>query len=173
MALQDRATLKTFYETFDKPTQGQFADWLDSVPNIVDDYNSAPVFVQRAKIDIPAAAVRTLNSSPVTIVPAPGANKAVEVVSASVQLFFTAPVYATNPALDLTHTGANFAQVFAPSVLNATGSIFRRFSYPTFFIADLIQVVTNQALILKTSADIVTGGSAIRVYCAFRILDTS
>jgi len=37
MAQVNRATLKTYFETGDKPTQGQFENLIDSVPNLVDD----------------------------------------------------------------------------------------------------------------------------------------
>ncbi len=37
MAILDRAALKLFFETGDKPTQAQFADFIDSVPNFDDD----------------------------------------------------------------------------------------------------------------------------------------
>ncbi len=37
MAQQDRATLKTYFETGDKPTESEFADFVDSTQNIVDD----------------------------------------------------------------------------------------------------------------------------------------
>lgn len=36
MAEQDRATLKSYLETGDFPTQAQFGDLIDSMPNIVD-----------------------------------------------------------------------------------------------------------------------------------------
>jgi len=37
MAIVDRATLKTFFETGDHPSQSQFATLIDSCINIVDD----------------------------------------------------------------------------------------------------------------------------------------
>ncbi len=35
--MSDRATLKSFFETNDFPTEAQFADFIDSAPNFVDD----------------------------------------------------------------------------------------------------------------------------------------
>ena len=39
MAVQDRATLKTYFETFDKPTEGEFGDLIDSMILNGDSYN--------------------------------------------------------------------------------------------------------------------------------------
>lgn len=36
MTVQNRATLKSYFETGDFPTQAQFEDLIDSMPNIVD-----------------------------------------------------------------------------------------------------------------------------------------
>lgn len=35
--MSDRATLRSFFETNDFPTQAQFADFINSVPNFTDD----------------------------------------------------------------------------------------------------------------------------------------
>ncbi len=45
MALRTRTVLKSYFETGDKPTQAQFGDFIDSVPNISDD----GVFVEHFK----------------------------------------------------------------------------------------------------------------------------
>lgn len=37
MALKSRATLKTYFEANDNPTESQFGDLIDSIPNFVDD----------------------------------------------------------------------------------------------------------------------------------------
>ena len=41
MSLKSRLTLKSYFETNDNPTSGQYADLIDSIPNFVDD---APTF---------------------------------------------------------------------------------------------------------------------------------
>ncbi len=43
MAQQDRATLKEYFETGDKPTETQFSDSIDSAINITDDTGSITV----------------------------------------------------------------------------------------------------------------------------------
>jgi len=40
MAVQDRATLKTYFETGDFPTQAQFSDLIDSMLNLSDDISA-------------------------------------------------------------------------------------------------------------------------------------
>lgn len=168
--MSDRATLKGFFETNDFPTQGQFEDFIDQVPNIPDDYDSKPVFTRFIKASFTAAEVRALFTTPQSLVAAPGAGFAIEVSTASVRLNFTAPVFATNPALMFTHTSANSAQMQVPSILNATVSVFRRANFVTFFFGDVIEVVEDEALLLATASDIVTGGSSLDVYVAYRII---
>ena len=108
--MSDRATLKTFYELNDFPTQGQFADLIDQVPNIPDDYGGEPAFIRLADVAISSAQILALNSSPVTLVPAPGAGFTVFPQEVLVQYIFVTTAY----------TGDTTAQIFTN-----TGNVHR------------------------------------------------
>ena len=166
----DRAALEAFFETSDVPTEGQYTELITSVPNIVDDYGSAPAFTRFVKVSLPAAQARNLNSTPQTLVAAPGAGFAIEAIATSIRLNFTAPVFTVNSVLNFTHASATLAQVIISGIFNSTISVFRRGNMPTFLIVDVIQVVEDEALILETSADSAAGGSSLDIYVMYRII---
>ncbi len=166
----DRATLKSFFELNDVPTEGQYADFIDSAPNIVDDYGSAPAFTRALKISIAAPDVLTLASSPVTLVPAPGAGFAVEVIRAPVRINFVAPVFATNQPLLFTTDTATIPQFNTTNILNSTFSLIRVGTVFTSFLVDQVQLIDDKALRVETPFDIASGGSSIDIYLLFRII---
>jgi len=160
----DRATLKAFFETGDFPSEGQYADFIDSAPNIDDDYNSSPAFDVFTKTSLTAAQARNLSSTPQTLVSAGGAGKLIALKWAAVRLNFTAPVFALNSTLNFTFPSANLAQMILTGIFNSTVSTFRNTRFPTFFLVDQTSLVENEDLILETSADSAAGGSSLDVF---------
>lgn len=166
----DRAALEAFFETNDIPTEGQYKELIDSVPNIVDDYASAPAFTRFVKVSIAAPAVRTLASSPVTLVAAPGAGFAVEVLSASTRLNFVAPVFATNQPLQFSTDTATLPQLINTNILLSTVSTFQRANQFTAFGFDEILLVANKLVNVNIPFDLASGGSSLDVYVMYRII---
>jgi len=91
--MSDRATLKTFFEQGDFPTEAQFADFIDSVVNILDDV--PPV---NFKTTITTAQVKALFATEIPVIPAQGANTIVNILSIVDTLDFNTTAY-TVPGL--------------------------------------------------------------------------
>jgi len=90
--MSDRATLKTFFETGDFPTQLQFEDLIDQTVNIADDM-PAMTFSRT----LTSAEILDLFNTPITIIPAQGANTAVRIIAVTAKLIFGTTAY-TIPA---------------------------------------------------------------------------
>lgn len=172
MALQNRATIKTWYETFDKPTQGQFADWIDSVPNIVDDYGSVPAYTRRFKVLVPTAQVLTLNSSPVALIPAPGAGKFLYVHNpVLVRMIYAGTPYATFINLFIYGNDTTLAAIYRNTfVLQATNDVFEMFDFDTANASRNYR--ENNAIWLTVdSGDPTAGNSDLTIYGTYSIFD--
>ncbi|MEE8153290.1 MAG: hypothetical protein V3T76_09715 [candidate division NC10 bacterium] len=86
--MSDKATLKTFFETNDFPTQAQFADWIDSYGNFIDDESP-----QLSVVTLSAAQILALFTTPVTLIPAQGADTVIQVLRITAKLIFGATAY--------------------------------------------------------------------------------
>jgi len=168
--VSDRATLKSFFETNDIPTQGQYEDFIDSVPNIPDDYASSPAFDISTKTVISVAQTRVLSSTPQTLVSAGGAGTVIGVKFCAVRLNFGAPVAGSNQVLNVGNPSATIPQVSISSIMLATVNVFRVCINFTTFLQDQTQFVDNEDLELSTFADLVTGGSSLDVYTVHNII---
>ena len=94
MAQIDRATLKTFFETNDFPTQAQFDDLLDSVLVFDDDGEGAKnLFFTDTSVSV--AQLLAVNTTPVVLRAAPGANKVNVPMIMGVKYTFGGTAYAT------------------------------------------------------------------------------
>ncbi len=127
--------------------------------------------VQCASLSITSAQVLALNSTPLEIVAAQGAGKAIEVISVSVNIDFTSAAYATNTTLQAITSGATVAQ-FEENVLGATVSTIKKLAEVTSSSATSTQLLANAALNIQAkTGDPVTGDSDIEVFVLYRILD--
>ena len=96
--MSDRATLKTFFETNDFPTEAQFTDLIDQTVNIADDV--PPI---NFKVTLSSAQILTLFTTPVTLVPAQGVKTVIRVIATTAKLVFGATAY-TVPAFSRLET---------------------------------------------------------------------
>ena len=171
MATLSRAALKLFFQTGDTPTEAQFADDIDSSPNIVDDFGSAPANIRRVVVTIPTAQVLTLFTVPVLLIPAPGPGFFIEVISAFVNILFYTTVYATVSQLDIQVAGSVQPIFSTNRMLDATASLIRPQLRLTPFAADQTIMLANAAvLIATTGVDPTLGDSDVKVYATFRIV---
>jgi len=86
--MSDRATLKTFFEQGDFPTEAQFADLIDQMVNIPDD--SPPLAF---KTTLSSLQILNLFNTPITVVPAQGADSVIQVLAITAKLVFGATAY--------------------------------------------------------------------------------
>ena len=130
--------------------------------------------LQTVAVDIPAAAVLALNATPVTVVPAPGAGKALILLSAALWLKFGSAAYAgIASGEDLTikysdANGATLATIETTGFLDATADAFR---YVDAITSGAITPIVNAPLVLHLLAgEITTGNSPLRLRVRYRAI---
>lgn len=132
--MSDRATLRAFFETNDFPTQAEFADLIDQLPNIIDD--------EATQLTItPVTSVQALawNTTSIPIVPAQGALSVIKISSIVVQILFNTTAYLPAPASRIEFhesalSGATVAGMqlsFLPQVATTIESALLN---PTYFV---------------------------------------
>ncbi len=122
-----------------------------------------------AELAMTAADVKTLNSTPLTIVSAVS-GYAIEVISASVKIAFNTTAYLGGTTLQLRHDGADLA-ILRSDALGSTISnkmIFNEHVSPTTLNT---QMLDNAALQVDVSAsNPTTGDSTVTVYVNYRLI---
>jgi hypothetical protein len=128
--------------------------------------------IRTAKLFIPSASVLTLNSVPLTIVPAPGVGKAIEASTCAMKMTFNSLAYATNTQLRLiTDTAPDPQVVFGANVLSSSTSIFRTISSTTTTNQGENIVENKDLTVLVDTGDPTAGDSDITVYVSYRIIE--
>lgn len=124
-----------------------------------------------ATLTISSASILALNSTPITIVSAPGAGKYIEVISASASMTYVSAPYATYTTLQLINAGADTAQSTNTTILASTVTRNTRFGGATAPTAGQTQIITNTALQVKVETGNPTGGdSLVTVKVYYRIV---
>ena len=122
-------------------------------------------------VAIANAAVKTLNATPVSIVPAQGAGTLVEVISAVFENLYTTAAFAAGSALGLVYGAAGVAA--APTV--AATFLTSPAANQTIMVAGAIatqlsSAVLNTAVVLQAaSTEFTTGGGSLTVRCSYRV----
>jgi len=148
MTQKSRLILKSFFETGDKPTEPEFVDLIDSVPNFADDF-----LTEYVKIEVSSAEILAINTSPKQLVAAPGAGKVLILQHIVVYYHFSVAAYATNTNIDIRNTtGTNYLQDLH-SIINeiADRIVETGRQYPP--------LIVNEPLILTEPTGNPTGGS--------------
>lgn len=170
MSALNRAALKLFFETGDLPTEAQFADLIDSSPNIIDDLADDPADLIAADLLLTTAQVLALNTTPQTIVAAPGAGKVIEYKGGFVHVIFNGVAYITNTTLEIIPSGASAAQS-SHTILNATADTIRNMPVEYVGTTAASQLSINNPLQLSVmTGDPVAGNSDVHVYITYRIV---
>lgn len=171
MAAQTRAALKAFFETGDIPTEAQFADLIDSEPNIVDDLASSPANIIQVTKTISAAQILLLNGTPIEIIPAPAAGEFIEVLSASVNLQFNTTAYGVTTDIWLQCPGSVTPIMQGDNVLNASVAIIKPLLRTIVVIADEdVELIATKVEIFAPTANPTLGDSPMKIYAAYRIV---
>lgn len=133
-----------------------------------------PSELLEADTTIATASVLTLNSVPVAVIAAPGANKAIEVISATAYIDYAGVAYATNTGLQLTfNPGVGDAVTSNTTVLAANADKMFKLAFVTN-TGTTVQMLTNTALYAYTpTGDPTAGTSPLRIQILYRILDFS
>lgn len=152
-------------------TQVTLAEMLPDVMKLADLSTSSGVVIKEASLLIPSADVLTLNTTPLTIVPAVS-GYIIDPISATVEIDFNSAAYATSTNIQLIQdNGGNFTQIMGSlNALNATTSSIRKLGFDVSFLANETQLAANTALQVYTDAANPTGGdSDITVNVLYRL----
>lgn len=177
MAQLGRAALEAFFETGDKPTQAQFADLIESCLNLVDDGPGGIIF--SASLSITSAQILQLNTTPLEIVAAPGADKVIELIAWSSSLIFNTSKYFVNTDLFIITDTADLPQgmmvLNSESILKSTASRILKggLGLTGLFTSETdTQLIADKSLqVTVDSGNPTTGDSDIVVFVAYRIID--
>lgn len=133
-----------------------------------------PDNVYQAILTIPTASVLTLNTTPITIVAAPGAGKYIEVISSTAIIeIYGGTAYATNTLLVFMIDTATFRSSVNSSILISTVPRITYFTKDTGSSSTDTQIIVNKAL----KATVLTGnptnagtGSDVKIKLLYRIV---
>jgi hypothetical protein len=135
--------------------------------------NSTDGVIYSASLTIATASVLTLNGTPQTIVAAPGAGKAIELISFYTKLTYNTTAYATNTTLQLITDTANMAQGADTEILLSTASRTLKGTIATLsgILTTDTQLIANKALKVQVlSGNPTAGDSDIVVNVLYRII---
>lgn len=152
-------------------TQATLAELLPDVLKIADNAEHGSI-IREVSLTIASADVLTLNSTPIEIVAAPGAGKAIEVVNASLTTDFNSAAYTTNTTLFLRAAGATGVQ--ADNSINASVTRTGRFRLQDTSSSGATdtQIIENAALeVYVASGNPAAGDSDITINLAYREID--
>ncbi len=158
--MSNRADLKTFFETGDFPSEGQYADLIDQVPNIDDDYGNNPAFVRQETLGIPSADVLTLNTIPIQFLPAPGAGLANVIQNMQVEVIFNTTAYATNTTVLLISSSASINQQGISASLAVSQSSILRNNITNFYFPTSTQIIEDDPIDVQVLTGNPTAGDS-------------
>lgn len=166
MAQYSKANYISLYNTtFADNTSGNISEG-DMRQFVQDTADSVGAGIFTTKVTISSAEVLLLNSTPVTLVPAPGAGNVIEIISMFAFLDYGTIAYATN--IELSWKLSTFQINANSDVLNATSDVYR--VLPPATNSTTVNIV-NQALTLGVNTGNPTAGnSPLYVYVTYRII---
>lgn len=124
-----------------------------------------------ATLTLSSTQILALNTTPLTIVAAPGAGKYIEVISASATMTFSSVAYATNTTLQLIQEASQTAQMENTGMLISTITKNTRFIDSAAAAAGNTQITTNAGLQVKVATGNPTlGDSIVKIKLVYRIV---
>ena len=128
--------------------------------------------VQYVEVSISTTNVKSLNSSPVTIVPAPGEGKAAIFAGGVLIIDYESATYGGITAAYLkynNYAGATVNQhTLHTTIVSGSSTMVRMIPY----YSALVTVAENAPIVLTGNADPITGDSPLRVKCWYRVIET-
>jgi len=169
MAIKNRADLKAFFETGDKPTQEQFADLIDSCFNLI---NNADSITHFKKLLIPSADVLLLNNNPKDFIASPGLNKFIQIIVSSVFVDFNTIAYDTHIGIYFTTDTAIYDQSYSSTILSTNSSLIY-ILHPIWpaTVSDTQLIPDKKVVIFNKYGNPLNGNSDITCYAAYKIID--
>ena len=124
-----------------------------------------------AELVITSAQVLALNSTPIQIIPSPGAGKYIQIEHSSCKLTYNSTTYATNTSITLYTDTATRVQHSISSILNATVTRIGAGSPQAVSGATDTQLISDKAVYVSVaSGNPTTGNSDIKIYVTYKIV---
>jgi hypothetical protein len=136
--------------------------------------NSLVGTLQYATRTLTSAEILALGTTPITLIAAPGAGKAIWVKNVVTRLNFNTTAYATVGTMYLKINGASdVVGEIGQSILSSTVTRFGKFYIDSDFFVNNINTVVleNASLRINTSANPTAGNSTIDLLVEYQILD--
>lgn len=125
------------------------------------------------KVTIPTASVLTANTTPISLVGAPGASKYIRPIACMNTLTFNSVAYATNGQVNLRHQTAT-----DPCMIVGSSFLFGSVTHTSVMVENQInavtdtQIIVNQPLLWEVNAgDPTAGDSDIICYLIYQVVD--
>lgn len=120
-----------------------------------------------------SAQILALNGTPIDVIPSPGANKAIDLISAVGFIDYNSAAYAANPNFHLTYNTSNDSLTTNNDVLLATSDLYFKLAFVTK-TGTTAQIVPNSSLKAYVPGGNPTlGDSPLILKLAYRIIDFS
>lgn len=121
------------------------------------------------KVTIAAADIKTMATTPIELVPAPGVGYALEPVSCAVFYNYNSVAFnAVSGILEVfTDTGASQHLRTESSIIGGVADTFQRMYHQTGDVATLVE---NKALKIRALNDSTLGNGAVEVYLSYNVL---
>jgi hypothetical protein len=125
-----------------------------------------------ASLSLTSAEILTLNTTPITIVAAPGAGKYIEVISATGEYTFITAAYTANTVLQLINTGATNPIAINQAILTGTVNLIYQFNVAASTTqVTATQILTNTALQVKVqTGNPSLGSGTVKIKVLYRIV---
>jgi hypothetical protein len=157
---------ETFVNTVDQRAFVRLGSDIKEIPL----QNSLVGTVQYASKTLTSAQILSLNTTPITIVPAPGANKYIVVKSAMARLNYNTTTYS---AADLQLIVSAQPQYYLNDTIDGTFSFVTQFIKQNSAVGNVtdLQFLGNTALKAKASANPTSGNGTLDILVEYQILD--
>jgi len=156
------------YESTNIVTEISAGDWVALIP-------TSQETILEAKITLTQSQIQNLNTTPIEVVPAPGANKIIQVLGAVAKLNHNGTTYGTAGQLGLIMTTTYSNPLLSTKsviFINQTTDIVVQME-PGTSPASPSNIVENNALKVGADADATNNGGTIDLWVQYKILDAS
>ena len=162
---------ETFVNTVDQRAFVRLGSDIKEIPL----QNSLIGTYQYATITLTSAQILALNTTPITLVAAPGAGKAIVPSKVYCRLNYNTTAYATSTVLIIKHNGAIDNSFRHNNILTSTINIIDEFysEFGGMSTTSSTKILENASLIIRPSAasNPTTGNSTIDLLVEYQILD--